>query len=343
MDRFRVLQGAALQIDVTLRDAGGTVITTYTGSETLASVLWPGGALPTSATPSVAWLVAASGTLRVTIDEADTAALTAGRYELLVTLDDGTDVVEVYQARIDLDAAPLAAASITEGTPTASAKPAATSTAMACDEDLAEWDANDFWALAPRHQVLASGQDGVIDGAAPWLLSSASIDFEAQGVAPGHVLAILKPARQGHDLFAVAGVDGVTVQLRRIGAEADTGQPPATAAGLTSVSFEVRTYAPQLALSSADIRRSYRLATNSNRELTDLAEHGEELRQLCTLLTLRRAYLTSQKSADSDFSAKLGLIADQVSMIEARLSLAWGSYDAPSAPADNLFSTRARR
>lgn len=221
---------------------------------------------------------------------------------------------------------------------------ALTLSSLCSDEDLAVWDPGDFANLAPRSQIVAAGTDGVFAALTPWVLSSASSAFATAGVAAGSIVALTKPQasfQQGNNLFGVDAATASTVTLRRIGMSAGFGAPPG-AGGLTGVEFRVLTFAPQIALSSADVRRQYRLGVTPDRDLAALAESGEELRQLATLTTLRRAYLVAAKGPDGDYKAKLALVSEALSRVEAKLSLTWGA-SGDAAPPTNLFSMRERR
>jgi hypothetical protein len=101
-ENYRVTQGAGLEIDVTLADSLGDPVTGYDGTEPLSSVVWPGGSRSPSFTPATTWIDPAQGFIRVTIVEADTAALPPGRYQLLTRLVDAGRTVDAYGCTIDI-------------------------------------------------------------------------------------------------------------------------------------------------------------------------------------------------------------------------------------------------
>jgi hypothetical protein len=111
-ENYSLTAGTGLAIDVTLRDSNGNVVTTYAGTETLTTTVWPGGTRPASFTAATAWLVPASGTLTVTIGDADTASLPPGRYQLLTQLTSNGTTVNVYGCTLD-----IVATAGTEATP----------------------------------------------------------------------------------------------------------------------------------------------------------------------------------------------------------------------------------
>jgi hypothetical protein len=103
VDRFQVLQGAALDLTVTLTDSMGDPITDYTGSETLSARLWPGGNLPTSFAPAASWISAAAGTIAVAHTASQTAGLTVGRYIGTLALVDPTlGPLEAYRWSVEI-------------------------------------------------------------------------------------------------------------------------------------------------------------------------------------------------------------------------------------------------
>lgn len=218
--------------------------------------------------------------------------------------------------------------------------------AYCTDEDVAAWDGESWLNLVPRSQVLASGVDGVFTPAQPWILTSVSNAFANQGCVAGCVCAITGPATtfpNNGRIFAIDGAAGNSLRLRTVGRALNVGQAPGPAAGATGVEFTVWTFTPQIATHSTDLRRQFDLDAAPNRSIAYLSEAGEELRQVATLRVLRWAYLVNQRLKDSDAQAKLGLIAETLSQVEARLNLKWGKPGFPSAAASNIFDTRVGR
>lgn len=103
---YQVTAGAALTIDVTLRDSNGAIVTDYDGSQALSTSVWAGGERSTSFAATTTWVVPASGTISIAIDDDDTADLEPGRYQLLTRLDDAGTTVDVYRCSIDILEAP---------------------------------------------------------------------------------------------------------------------------------------------------------------------------------------------------------------------------------------------
>src|SRR5262245_5648288 len=127
--------------------------------------------------------------------------------------------------------------------------PAQTLPVYATDEDIAVRAGGDFILLAPPWQQMAAGTDGVFASGAPWVLTSASVDFQANGVQPNQVVLLSAPRTSfpgGGRLLAIDSVASGAITLRRLHKELNVGQPPAPAAGLTSVAFSVTTLDPQI-------------------------------------------------------------------------------------------------
>lgn len=70
----------------TIQQGYDTAVTIFTGADTLTASVWPGDDIAASFTPTVAWVVAASGTATLTILGASTAALASGSYKLSVSV-----------------------------------------------------------------------------------------------------------------------------------------------------------------------------------------------------------------------------------------------------------------
>ena len=102
-ENFSLSQGSALAIAGTLVNATGAVITTYDGTEALATTVWPGGMRPLAFTPVTTWTTPAEGTIAIAVAAADTAALAPGRYQLLTRVTpSGQDPVDAYGCTIDV-------------------------------------------------------------------------------------------------------------------------------------------------------------------------------------------------------------------------------------------------
>lgn len=220
--------------------------------------------------------------------------------------------------------------------------PAPLAVVYCTDEDIAIRAPQDFVALCPKWQRLAFGADGGLDPGG-WVLSSATVDFEANGVAPGHVVALAKPGAfspEG-DLFAVDSVAGKSATLRRLGRPGGGGQPPA-AAGAAGVKFEVRTYGPQIDNASYDANKFFGIDPNLASKAPDKLYEPRELRQFVALTVLRRMYAAADKVAAGDYDLKLGLVAQELTDLRGRLQLQWGPQG-EGQPPNSVLGARTRR
>jgi hypothetical protein len=80
----------------------------YTGAETLACQVWPGGALATLATPAAAWVVPATPTLSIALTPADVSMLPPGVYQFRVTATRAGVTGVVDRGTLEVLAAPSA-------------------------------------------------------------------------------------------------------------------------------------------------------------------------------------------------------------------------------------------
>ncbi len=197
-------------------------------------------------------------------------------------------------------------------------------TLYATDEDIAVRAPSDFAALCPHDQVLASGTDGEFPAGDGWTLQANSVDFAAQGLAPGHVVQLLGPVSAfgtGGDLLVVDQVSAKSLRLRRKGQATGLGQPPAPLAGLTGVSFLVTTLAPQIESASYDLNRRYgiddRVAGLRTSDLYDL----RELREVTVLYVLYMFYVNLSQTESDPFGVKARLYRGMLDEALARLTL----------------------
>lgn len=173
--------------------------------------------------------------------------------------------------------------------------------AIATDEDIANRAAGDFPAIVPRSQVLARGVDGAISG---WALASATNDFAAQGLAPGHMVVFYKPgSTKFHpddvaEVIAVDSVPGPGLTLRRPGLPSGAGVPPTPGSGLL---FQSLTADPQIARITYEVQRRF------NIEAGDDLQDAEEIRRAVVLGTLESLYFQASRNVaeqSDDFGAK---------------------------------------
>lgn len=214
----------------------------------------------------------------------------------------------------------------------------------AADEHLAIRAGGDFATLVPEWQLLAEGVDGAFVDGSPWELVSPSADFEAGGIAPGHVVRLTKPTTafrgSGH-LLAVDSVSGSSLTLRRIGWAAGAGKPPAPPDGLAGVAFSVPTLGPQVEEASFDLNRRFgidpRTPGRSPESLLDL----RDLRAACVLSVLLTRYLFESRGDRGDFPRKADMLRAELSDLLARLSVRWAIGEPERRT--SRFTTRLER
>lgn len=98
--------GADRSAVLTLRDALGAAVTSYTGSATLAATCWPGDDRPAAFAPTATWLDAAAGTIALGCAAADTATLDPGDYPVLLAITASGRTAKQVVATLRILAAP---------------------------------------------------------------------------------------------------------------------------------------------------------------------------------------------------------------------------------------------
>jgi hypothetical protein len=100
---YEAFQGSALMIVFQIADGNGNVITTYAGTETLATEVWPGGNRANGFSPATSWVDRSEGKVQIAITAAQTAGLALGRYQVYSTLTSGSsDPVAILLAQLDV-------------------------------------------------------------------------------------------------------------------------------------------------------------------------------------------------------------------------------------------------
>lgn len=210
--------------------------------------------------------------------------------------------------------------------------PVRLTTLYATDEDLAIRCNSDLDVLTPASNLLAYAADGVFGAGDRWTLTSATVDFAAQGVAAGNTLLITKPstlvAPSGTPL-AVESVSGSSVTLRRLGLAANVGQPPGPIAGATGVTFKVETLAPQIEQASDEINRRFGIDPASTTRAPSAIYDLRELQEATMLLVLIRQYTAVNRTKDGVYTPKLRDLAADRDAAFGRLQLRWGATPDP--------------
>lgn len=172
------------------------------------------------------------------------------------------------------------------------------------DEDIRIEVGNDFFLVAPRDQRLAIGDDGTIPSASPWVLTSASINFENQQVPAGSIVRLSSKDRSSAankelypsgESFAVDSVSGSTLTLRRVGLPSAIGDPAGNPTiDLVAVTFESVTLSPQIKTATDWIRRQ--IDFDSAADLIS----DDDLRYLTVYRVLSRIYLSDAALSSSN-------------------------------------------
>ncbi len=213
------------------------------------------------------------------------------------------------------------------------------------DEDIAIRCGPDFATLVPHDQLLAQGTDGVFASAAQWQLASASNDFETQGVAVGNVIRLTGPSStyKGSGMkFAVSAVSGGTVTLRNLGQADSVGLPPGPAAGLTSVSFTIATFGPQIEDACYQLNSRFGIDPDFDQIAPTSIYDIRQLNQATVLTVIVRALATSTRTKDGDFARKIDVFTNARNQAFDLLQVRWNKINT-NPPPETRFSMRLSR
>lgn len=217
------------------------------------------------------------------------------------------------------------------------------------DEDVILEAPADFAILCPKDQRLAWGVDGILTPEGRWVLQSASVDFEAQGLGAGHVVQLLGPSlnfKPPGEALVVEGVSGKSVTLRRKGQASGVGQPPGTAEGLVGVEFVVTTLGPQIERASEDVERRLGLDAGEMSGVVLPGSDVEAVRGLVVLTVLSRQYMAMSRdlgTGQDGFKAKAGYLKAQLDERLARLVVHVGGIGGGEPVNVSRFGTRIGR
>lgn len=205
------------------------------------------------------------------------------------------------------------------------------------DEIIAIHAGPDFVALTQRASLLASGGDGSFASGVPWVLNSTAVNFQGQGVAAQNVVSLSGPPAafpgSGSYLYAVDSVSGTSCTLRLLGGSPGYGQPPGTAAGLSTVKFSVPTLFAQI--DQATFRLKDRVSIDENFFWTSSPwiYQGTEnpyrvFRDAVVFETLADLYEanTRDPSEQGDFAVKARRYRKRAEEAIGRLCVRWGPY-----------------
>ncbi|OJW20448.1 MAG: hypothetical protein BGO49_04365 [Planctomycetales bacterium 71-10] len=104
-----VPRGASLVRDFVAADYDGDAVSVFLASDALSATLWPGGSTaPIAGGPTASWLDAPSGTWRLSLAAAASAALEPGRYRLRATATRGDAVAALLDGTLEVTPSPVA-------------------------------------------------------------------------------------------------------------------------------------------------------------------------------------------------------------------------------------------
>lgn len=218
-------------------------------------------------------------------------------------------------------------------------QPISTMPVYASDELVAIRARGDYINLSAQSEQLAFGNDGQITSGSPWTLTSASVDFNAQGVQPQNIVVLKGPNGAGMGtprMFAVDGVSPNTLMLRMINQAPGIGQPP-TLSGATSITFTINTFASLIEDASWDLKNRYALDEmipfhSSPWLYVGLEAPFRDLRAACVLKVLIEAYSIEARTKDGDWPKKLTIFQREYQEVLERLQLRFGPFGTSQPP-----------
>jgi hypothetical protein len=220
------------------------------------------------------------------------------------------------------------------------------------DEDVVIIAGADYEQLASRWSRFAAGTDGAFDPSDRWTLTSASCDFEAQGVGPGMACWLAqytttgaggapKSVRLG-DLLFVESASGHSLLLRREGEEARVGQPPAPGAGLANVEFLVTSLRNAIDEVAYELDQMFGVKEGwPNRDPSD-EEDQRIFRRMAVYDLLAQRYENATRDDKGDFAQKAKAYRDRFDRARDMATVRWGPTGR-SQPGTTVFGTRLAR
>ena len=198
----------------------------------------------------------------------------------------------------------------------------------------------DFATLTGASDQVAFGTDGAIAANAFWTLTSSTIDFNGQGVAAQDVVQLTMPkgAFPGSGRFyAVDSVSPFTINLRMIGQPTNYGQPPASAAGITGITFNVCTFNTLIEDASWDLKSRFAIDEMvpfraSPWLYTGVESPYRDLRAACVLQVLIKAFQAEVRVKDGDWAMKLKDLKSEYNDVLDRVQLRFGPFGNSEEP-----------
>jgi hypothetical protein len=107
MAQITTSAGTDADFEITLLDADGNRVTTYTAEDSLSGEIWAGDDQAVLLLPSVSWIDPAQGTIRLTIVGSQTALISPARYRVRIRINTTDDrVIDAWESWLEITASP---------------------------------------------------------------------------------------------------------------------------------------------------------------------------------------------------------------------------------------------
>lgn len=229
--------------------------------------------------------------------------------------------------------------------PISTTLPTQTTPTFCSDENIAVRAGGDILSLTPPWQVGSAGTDGAFAAGFPWVLTSATVDFAANGIQPNQIVHLTRPPSQypgGGHILAIDAVSAGSLTLRRLHSDLNVGQPPAPAAGLTGVTFSIPTLLPQIEEASFAIKQKYNIDETIFVRSSTYMHDRRDLRMAVVLAVLLARYTQECRTDRGDFPRKIELIRQELGEVMGRVQVRWGTSGEVGNPA-SLFGAKVSR
>ena len=220
---------------------------------------------------------------------------------------------------------------------------------LCSDEDILIHAGSDYAVLVYPWEQLAQGVDGAFANGLPWVLTSATVDFEANGVAANNVVQLKAPKGvygTGGHFLAVESVSGNSVTLRRPYKASGVGQPPAPESGLTAVEFNICTFASMISEATYELYQRYSMDENvaavGIQRSPAWVYDPQVFRVAAAYWVLLERYTQEARSSKGDFDLKVARFQQKLADAIGRITVRWGPTGA-SQESTTVFSSRLCR
>jgi len=182
-------------------------------------------------------------------------------------------------------------------------------------------------------------------------MTSASVNFQQQGVAAQNVIHLTGPRTafpgSGGVYFAVDSVANNAVTLRMLGQQLGIGQPPVSTAGVSGVTFTVATFANLIDVASYELKIRFGIDDANFFRSTVYIYNGVEDKYRClqdavVFNVIMNAYQSDARSEKGDWAMKLKNYTRKYESALSRVEVQWGSIGDAQESTD-LFSANVCR